>query len=1484
MFFDDDLIDAMRAAPNPDDDDDVGAGSHAHENSNDEEADENLVSEEETKTDDLEVEPETASIKGQDDKKASATPEVATSSAGQSRRRRRGSRGGASGSSQVGGNSVVNKRWRSGQIPAAPIFEGDIEADPYCLRHYKRRLTRWVMITKEYLPANEQALRAREQLRGEAELELEETPDSRYDDPDGINKLLADLEQSFGERELFRQGGVIREFESISRLQGESVTQFVRRFRLLERKLQDNRVPEYPQEARVIKLLDGLRLDDRATSALLLAAGNRYDMKLIQEAIRIQYPPGMSVTGIPKGQQQKRGKGGQKWNALQTAWEADEEDDYGWDWSWENDYNQFLTYDQFDEYEYDHEYDPDVNYNQDDVDYEYDGTGENHDHSTQSTADANSSENTATESSMFPTLLNAVNALTVTSKRLADITRARGFYNSKGSGGKHGGKSKGKSGSKSKGGGHGGKFGKGGGKNGKDKGSSTSGGGKSKGKFSGKGKPSQTPSKINLQHQQQRLQDATCLGCGSPDHWINDCPKMNRFSAQIATAAAGVVMDAEGNPQASSWMTSVGEKNFQLPAIVVDEVKNEFHHDQAKQDTLEDSPPTTGYEVIPSNPEVLIQYANQDAFLMIADTGCQRQVAGRSWHNQRHQEISPLQPLRCPERCTFSFGPNEGVPSRERYVYPAGLGGVFVSLGISVVDSNAPALFSRPAFTKLGAIPNLVEGKMYYQALQTESKLYLSPCGHLAIRIDEWPSEFAWPPLVNEDEKSDDVWSPDAVVLEPVALQHPVTSARSPPHAISSSISGYSSMAAQLEADDEPCSRIRVLGPASSDVLCQHGNEAFSAGPNFEGVLPSSDCNNYADVNNSSDFAVQDGDRQVPKRSSQLPSSFWSSWLWSSRREDKHLRHVRDEMVEGDRQRPRHDSMPTKGVTKFKDSSVQERVRHGQDHRCTPGKPPQRKFLKWLFPTVMASACLKHVEPGGGSVSEIIQSQVQGGTEVPRSSTDRPYYQTQIGRHVRTGDHGDASRVAEPAKAEGPQYGCGGGELGRLGRRGSTSMVPQEQRLPGGLRSSASARGGSGGRVLSDGFSADRPMMKEDRGSFRMKPGTQKRLSGNCRQVKEALQCEARVYEAHVKKGRTMRRFKNDVVEVFAGMANITAEALGRQLRAIQPIDAVHGIRLDVKEDFKKLTQLLVDRCPFLVIWEIRCDPWSNIQHLNYTAEELASIRESQYESIKGMCDSISFLKTHYGVHFLLENPWGTPFWKHPEIVKLMNLENVKLAKGSMCNFGLVGRNGHFLKKDTGWLSDLSEVLNYVAKPCEGNHQHEECLGGNAKRAQVYTRQLAKAVIDGLVDALINHGDERWIPQEGFQRFNWTCGANHGDHTPLDDERWLSVWSSTAEEQQFNYEVLYLDIIRDEEAWRPVLQEAQLRLEGKTATSAIVRPGTAFFAHIQDLVPWTIHQAQIVRNPKVRRIPQNLMSQKPITHRAAILRYMMVRSVWKRRR
>ena len=220
-----------------------------------------------------------------------------SSSAG---KRRRGSRGGRA-VAAARDKAATEKRWRSGAVPAAPAFNGDVETDPFCLRHYRRRLHRWVAITKEDLPPSEQALRALEQLRGDAETKLEEIDDARYNCPEGITLLLEDLEVSFGEKELFRQGGVIREFEGITRLQGESVTAFVRRCRLLERKLLENKVPSYPEQARVIKLLDGLRLDEKSTASLLLAAGNRYEMSRIQDAIKIQCPAGMSITGLPRG-------------------------------------------------------------------------------------------------------------------------------------------------------------------------------------------------------------------------------------------------------------------------------------------------------------------------------------------------------------------------------------------------------------------------------------------------------------------------------------------------------------------------------------------------------------------------------------------------------------------------------------------------------------------------------------------------------------------------------------------------------------------------------------------------------------------------------------------------------------------------------------------------------------------------------------------------------------------------------------------------------------------------------------------------------------------------------------------------------------------------------------------------------------------------------------------------------------------------------
>ena len=86
-----------------------------------------------------------------------------------------------------------------------------------------------------------------------------------------------------------------------------------------------------------------------------------------------------------------------------------------------------------------------------------------------------------------------------------------------------------------------------------------------------------------------------------------------------------------------------------------------------------------------------------------------------------------------------------------------------------------------------------------------------------------------------------------------------------------------------------------------------------------------------------------------------------------------------------------------------------------------------------------------------------------------------------------------------------------------------------------------------------------------------------------------------------------MRRHRCDLLEVYGGFANISIEGIKQGLKVAQPIDKVHGVAIETKADHEHLRQLLRRHRPFLTVWEIRCDPWSHIQHLNYTAEQLKS-------------------------------------------------------------------------------------------------------------------------------------------------------------------------------------------------------------------------------------------------------------------------------------
>ena len=61
--------------------------------------------------------------------------------------------------------------------------------------------------------------------------------------------------------------------------------------------------------------------------------------------------------------------------------------------------------------------------------------------------------------------------------------------------------------------------------------------------------------------------------------------------------------------------------------------------------------------------------------------------------------------------------------------------------------------------------------------------------------------------------------------------------------------------------------------------------------------------------------------------------------------------------------------------------------------------------------------------------------------------------------------------------------------------------------------------------------------------------------------------------------------------------------------------------------------------------------------------------------------------------------------------------------------------------------------------------------------------------------------------------------------------------------------------------------------QDKVQSAATVKKDTAFYEQISNLVPWQLHMVQIARNPKVRRLPPNLLASEPVQHRAAALLY-----------
>ena len=378
--------------------------------------------------------------------------------------------------------------------------------------------------------------------------------------------------------------------------------------------------------------------------------------------------------------------------------------------------------------------------------------------------------------------------------------------------------------------------------------------------------------------QQQRIQGSLCLGCGSSEHWLRDCPVHSVQNAQLTTATVdGLTLDAEG-AVASIWMLSAIDNETSRPVDVKKPDKESVVFELPSLDEFEAK--------MFRQPSCLLQYCEGQSFAyMIADTGCQRQVAGDGWHAL---EISPLKPVKHPDGCRFSFGPGHPLPSLGRYAYPGAIAGHPLTICISSVRVSAPALMSKKAFESLGAVPDMHTGSIYFRALDCTTDLWLSPCGHLAVRLDEWSSEeFPWPPSRVSAELPDVIhpWSFEG----PSPLKVIDSPAKPVPHA-------SSRMASALAAFAEEPPDIRLLREADGAALLGHDAAASPEGHDPPYLQHPKFGIDLADYHGGADSSGPDARNRVHQEAREVHTSFRTSGLRCSGSESSHLRSVRHEV------------------------------------------------------------------------------------------------------------------------------------------------------------------------------------------------------------------------------------------------------------------------------------------------------------------------------------------------------------------------------------------------------------------------------------------------------------------------------------------------------------------------------------------------------------------------------------------------------------
>ncbi|CAK9085324.1 Pentatricopeptide repeat-containing protein [Durusdinium trenchii] len=313
------------------------------------------------------------------------------------------------------------------------------------------------------------------------------------------------------------------------------------------------------------------------------------------------------------------------------------------------------------------------------------------------------------------------------------------------------------------------------------------------------------------------------------------------------------------------------------------------------------------------------------------------------------------------------------------------------------------------------------------------------------------------------------------------------------------------------------------------------------------------------------------------------------------------------------------------------------------------------------------------------------------------------------------------------------------------------------------------------------------------------------------------------------------KRPKVDILETFAGTANITWRCPKYHLTAAHPMDYNTGWDLSKPAHQLQVEQALDELTPFILIQGIDCKDWCLLQdNTNYVRRKILLLmrRAKARKMLKAVC-KWCHRQAAAGRYFLLENPLTSRIWNEKDIQDLLKLPNVEFAACHAGAYGATNSKGQMIKKGHRFLGNCPMVLRRLTRRLSPE-QLKQCVpleGKETTLSQVYPPRLVDQILQGVRDQLTAQYPDRSTPP----------GKTY------------NVYMNTAAP-----------------AWSEALDMAESTFQVTRYKSFILPVSDPLFAKVSRLCEWNhMERVQISKQPITWRFPSHI----PHTHRAAALRY-----------